>query len=107
MQNAAMASDAADSYTWVGCTGRLQSFALGRRCALNCSSLAALLHGNDMAQGSSQVSPKQQPAMRQPIRPKASPSGTAKPAMSAAFQNGNLSRLSRNHAAPPAPMNPP
>ena len=36
-----------------------------------------------------QDAPKQHPASRHPIRPKARPSGTAKPAMSAAFQKGN------------------
>ena len=51
--------------------------------------------------------PKQQPARRHPMRPNASPIGTAKPAMSAARQNGNLSRFKRKYAAIVEPMKPP
>ena len=41
------------------------------------------------------------------MRPKAMPSGTAKPAMSAAFQKGKRSRRSTTMAISPAPMKPP
>ena len=51
--------------------------------------------------------PKQQPASRQPMRPKPRPIGTTMPAMSAAFQNGNRSERSKNHAAIEAPRKPP
>src|ERR1700678_1469709 len=107
MQNAAIASDASDSYVCVGCTDKLHILALGSRCSLNCSSLAGLRQGKRTAQGSEHVEPKQHPAIRHPSRPNASPIGIAKPAMSAAFQKGKPSRRSTHHATPDAAMSPP
>ena len=74
---------------------------------LNWDSLAGLLGGKLNPRGPSFRVPKQHPASRQPMRPKPSPIGIAKPAMSAAFQKGKRSRLSRNHAPIEAPMKPP
>src|SRR5688572_21931123 len=102
-----MAREAADSYTCVGCTGWLHMRMLSSKSALACASLAGLRGGKDSPQGSDVGDPKQQPASKQPIRPNARPIGTAKPAMSAAFQNGNRSRRKRTTAAADAPTKPP
>ena len=50
---------------------------LSRTCAFACSSLAGLRGGKESPHGSDVVEPKQQPASRQPMRPKASPIGIA------------------------------
>src|SRR5882724_7492725 len=102
-----MASDAADSYNCVGCTGNDGSDGCSSSLSFHCASLAGLWPGNDSAQVDAHTLPKQQPASVQPMRPKASPTGTTMPAMSAPFQNGKRSALSKNHAAAEAPMKPP
>src|SRR5262249_22793328 len=107
MRKAAIASAAADSYSWVGCTGSEGSDGCSSSLSFHCASLAGLLPGNDSAHVDGQPLPKQQPASVQPMRPKARPTGTTMPAMSAPFQNGKRSAFSKNHAAMEAPMKPP
>src|SRR5687768_736005 len=99
--------EAKASYNCVGCTGSDASDGCSSSLSFHWASLAGLWPGNESAQEEPQTLPKQQPASVQPMRPNANPTGTTMPAMSAPFQNGKRSALSRNHAAADAPMNPP
>ena len=107
-QKAAIAREPADSRICVGCTGIDHIRCVLIRPSSNCALEAALVGGNcsDMKPGPVGL-PKQQPASKHPIRPKPSPIGMAKPAMSAARQNGKRSRLSKNQEPTDAKMSPP